>query len=173
FQDAPGCAPTDFLANEGLLDHCDVGYHLNFPGPDGGAFFAAPRLVVHCPGTHSFFARDPFPLCQILASGANLALGTDSLASSDSLGMFDMLRIMGGEFPCLAGPQLLDMVTTNPARASVLEKAPLPLGIIQRGAAADFTAIEIPGPPVRDLRDLLMEPAAQVSATFIAGDKVY
>ena len=60
--DPPACSPVEFLRREDLLGRCDIAFHLNLPMPGEAAHFAAPRAVVHCPGTHAFFDREPFPM---------------------------------------------------------------------------------------------------------------
>jgi cytosine/adenosine deaminase-related metal-dependent hydrolase len=166
-----GCSAVEFLRREGLLGRCDMAFHLNLAPKGEYSVFATPRAVVHCPGTHAFFARDPFPLGRCLAEGANLCLGTDSLASCDSLSMLDMIRIAGREFPQLTGPQLLNLATLNPSRLLVFRPSPSPLGIIARHAAADFVALRPPGASGAGLRALLTDEATRVDSVWIAGEK--
>ena len=171
FDPPPGCGATEFLEREGLLKSCDAAFHLNFPGQGDAAFFATPRMIVHCPGTHLYFKRPPFPMWSLLAQGANVALGTDSLASSHSLSMLEQLRMAAGEFPFLSGVQLLDLATRNPARWRPLASVGVPVGVIAPGAWADFVSI-LPGCGLlADLRDILADPATRVAATFIAGEQ--
>ena len=173
FAMVPACSPVEFLGRVGLLHRCDMAFHLNHPGKGEVGFFAAPRAVVHCPGTHRFFKRPPFAMWEALNSGANVCLGTDSLASSESLSMLQALRDAAEDFPFLSGPQLLDMVTRNPARTSVLAGAPAPLGVIAPGALADFVAL-CPGDKSNaDLRNILVSPGSRIEATYIGGKEVY
>ena len=149
-----------------------MAFHLNFPAPGDGQFFAAPRLVAHCPGTHAYFARPPFPMWELMSAGANIGLGTDSLASGDTLSMFEMMRMAGRAFPFLDGPQLLGLATTNPGKSRLLQGPWGALGVIDRYAAADFVLLETPALLTGDLRAALMAPEAHVAATYIAGAKV-
>lgn len=171
FDTLPGCDPMTFLERESLLDRCDMAFHLNHFPRERAGFFAAPRAVVHCPSTHAYFARAPFPMMELLRAGANVCLATDSLASSDTLSMLEIIRITAREFPNLTAPQLLEMVTRNPARTRVLAGSDAPLGVIAPGAAADFAALSSPGPLPRwrPLHDVLLDPETTVSATLIAG----
>jgi cytosine/adenosine deaminase-related metal-dependent hydrolase len=69
----------------------------------------------------------------------NICLGTDSLASNQSLSLFDEMRAFEKMFPGSSPEEILQMVTVNPARA-LLEDA---LGRIRRGFRADLIAIPI------------------------------
>lgn len=175
FGQVPGCDPVTYLEREGLLDQCDMAFHLNWFPPEKARHFAAPRAVVHCPSTHAYFDREPFPMMRLLQAGANVCLATDSLASSETLSMLEVLRIAAREFPALTGPQLLDLVTRNPARSRVLSGAPAPLGVIAKGAAADFAALATPaeGLLTRPLRDILLDEATHVALTIVAGEPVW
>lgn len=88
--------------------------------------------IVHCPGSHKYFGHSPFPLARLRAMGVNLCLGTDSLASTDSLSMFDEMRAVPGVSPL----EVLEMATINGARALGFYG-----GIISPGAAADLIAV--------------------------------
>ncbi|MCX7716855.1 MAG: amidohydrolase family protein [Candidatus Sumerlaeaceae bacterium] len=172
FETAPGCGAVQYLEREGLLASCDAAFHLNFPAEGDAAVFAPPRLIVHCPGTHRFFARPPFPMWKMLSCGANIALGTDSLASGESLSMLKQLRLAASAFSFLSGVQLLDLATRNPARWRPLAALKPPVGIIAPGACADFASLTAGPGVLADLREILVHPATRVAATFIAGEQV-
>lgn len=173
FESVPKCTPVEFLKREDLFDRCDMAFHFNFPGKGEEGLFAALRAVVHCPGTHAYFKRETFPMWGLLEAGANVCLGTDSLASADTLSMFETLRMAGRSFPWLGGSQLLDLATRNAARAKPLASHTVPLGVIKRGAAADFVAVDPGKTHGWDLRETLLAPDAKVTGTFVGGVKVY
>ena len=173
FDEPPRCHPADFLRAAGLLDRCDAAFHWNVPPAGGSAHFAAPRAVVHCPGTHAFFMRPPFPMREVLADGANVCLGTDSLASGGSLSMLEMIRLAADAFPFLGGRGLLEMATRNPARSRMISGSGLRLGEIAQGAEADLVHLAIPqGAAGMGLRDLLVHRDTRVAAVMIAGEWV-
>ncbi|PKO16491.1 hypothetical protein CVU37_10960 [candidate division BRC1 bacterium HGW-BRC1-1] len=174
FDQAPRAHPADFMNHEGLWDRCDAVFHWNHPGPEGSSHFAAPRAVVHCPGTHAFFDRPPFPMKEILADGANVCLGTDSLASSDSLSMLEMIRLTGESFPFLTGGELVNMVTRNPARSRLIASSGAKLGTISVGAEADLVLFSHPTEVFDEptLRQALLARVSQVSSVFVAGDHI-
>jgi aminodeoxyfutalosine deaminase len=94
--------------------------------------------VVHCPRSHNYFGHSRFPFDRLRPLGVNLCLGTDSLASNESLSLFDEMRAFQRTFPNVAPEEILQMVTINPARALRQEHA---LGRIRPGFEADLIAL--------------------------------
>jgi len=94
--------------------------------------------VVHCPGSHNYFGHSPFAFDRLRSFGFNICLGTDSLASNESLSLFAEMRAFQKEFPSVSAEEIFQMVTVNPARALRQEKD---LGKICRGAHADLLAV--------------------------------
>ncbi|MBV9299146.1 MAG: amidohydrolase family protein [Verrucomicrobia bacterium] len=94
--------------------------------------------IVHCPKSHRFLHQKRFPLEALTERGLNVCLGTDSLASNDSLNLFSEMRMAQKNYPTLGAEDLLEMVTTRPARALKLQRE---LGRIAPGYLADCIAI--------------------------------
>ncbi len=97
--------------------------HCNYPqGPDLDHLARFKPSVVYCPRSHAYFGHEEYPLADLLNTGANLCLGTDSLASNDSLSMLDELRAARAAHPSLDAATPFKMATVNGRRA--LEIAP-------------------------------------------------
>jgi aminodeoxyfutalosine deaminase len=94
--------------------------------------------VVHCPQSHRYFSHRPFSFQRLHELGANISLGTDSLASAESLNLFVELQMARESQPWLRAHELLRTVTINPARALQREGD---LGCIRAGALADIIAL--------------------------------
>ncbi len=94
--------------------------------------------VVHCPGSHAYFKHPTFPYKRLSDLGVNICVGTDSLASTDSLSLLGELRKLRVREPQLDAETLLATVTLAPARALKQEGI---LGCLAPGAAADMIAI--------------------------------
>jgi cytosine/adenosine deaminase-related metal-dependent hydrolase len=171
-EEAESCAAIRLLKSAGLLQHCDLAFHMNGARPADWSCFRAPRALVHCPGTHQYFNRPAFPMAEALAAGVNVCLGTDSMASSHTLSMLEVLRTAAGEFTFLSGAQLLDMVTSNPARSRAFANVAQPIGTIQPGFAADFVALTCDPKPSSSLRDMLCDSETRVSQVFVSGERV-
>lgn len=98
--------------------------------------------IVHCPRSHAFFGHRPFAWRRLAALGVGISLGTDSLASNDTLSLFDELKSAQKAAPWLTSEQLMETVTTQPAKA--LGKSG-ELGVIAPGAHADLIALPYGG----------------------------
>jgi cytosine/adenosine deaminase-related metal-dependent hydrolase len=101
--------------------------------------------IVHCPGSHRYFRHAPFPLAKLVELNMNVCLGTDSLASTYTLSLFDEMRIIADREPWLHPVDLLAMATLNGARALRLNA-----GKIAPGALADLIAVPH-DPSMRDV----------------------
>ena len=98
--------------------------------------------VVHCPGSHKYFGHSPFAFDRLRSLRFNVCLGTDSLASNETLSLFDEMRAFQKNFPRVSPDEILQMVTVNPARALRYENT---LGQIRPGFWADLVAIPCSG----------------------------
>ncbi|MGH7982028.1 MAG: amidohydrolase family protein [Candidatus Udaeobacter sp.] len=94
--------------------------------------------VVHSPRSHDYFKHSRFPFEKLHALGFNICLGTDSLASNESLSLFDEMRAFRHSEAGISPNKILEMVTVNPATALHQENA---LGRIRRGLRADLIAV--------------------------------
>ncbi len=121
--------------------------------------------IVHCPGSHRYFSHPPFSAKRLHDLGVNLCLGTDSLASTDSLSLFEEMRLVRQSQPWLRPEQALRMVTVNPARA-LRRKGQL--GQIVPGALADLIALPAAG-SLGTIHEEIVEHTAPISWTMIDG----
>lgn len=126
------------LIEHGVISSDCLAVHMNYlqeydwePFRDTGA------SIVHCPKCHTYFGHQAFPLEQALRYKLNVCLGTDSLASNNTLDMRSEIREAQLHHPGIAPRDWFDMVTRNPARALRLSGK---LGEISPGALADLVA---------------------------------
>ena len=122
-----------------------IGVHLNELTESDFDLFKRSNLkfpIVHCPRSHTYFGHSPFPFDRLRSLGFNVCLGTDSLASNESLNLFAEMRAFQTTFPRVPPEQILRMATVNPARALRQENA---LGKIRGGAFADVIAVPFNG----------------------------
>jgi cytosine/adenosine deaminase-related metal-dependent hydrolase len=108
--------------------------------------------VVHCPSSHRYFAHRVFEWQRLQELGVNLSVGTDSLASTDSLSLLGELRQLQRTEPSLSPEQLLRTITTNPARA--LQRSHQ-LGRLVPGALADMIALPGSGNAATALEEIV------------------
>jgi aminodeoxyfutalosine deaminase len=98
--------------------------------------------VVHCPRSHYYFGHSPFAFDRLRSMGFNICLGTDSLASNQTLSLFDEMRAFQKNFLHVSPEEILQMATVNPARALGSENA---LGNILPGFDADLIGVPCSG----------------------------
>jgi cytosine/adenosine deaminase-related metal-dependent hydrolase len=98
--------------------------------------------VVHSPRSHDYFGHSPFPFKNLRALGFKICLATDSLASNQSLSLFDEMRAFQRSQPGISPDNLLEMVTINAALALHQENS---LGRIRPGFQADLLAVPYSG----------------------------
>jgi cytosine/adenosine deaminase-related metal-dependent hydrolase len=94
--------------------------------------------AVHSPRSHQYFGHSRFPFKRLDALGFNVSLGTDSLASNDSLNLFAEMREFQHNEPEISPEKIFEMVTVNPASALRQQTT---LGRIRSGFRADLVAI--------------------------------
>jgi len=130
----------DAIESAGLLGPRTSLVHANHARPSELERVArAGATVVHCPGTHAFFARGEPPLRAFLAAGCNVALGTDSLASNEDLDLLRELALLRRSATWLDPARAWAMATVNAARAVGLAGR---VGELVPGAHADLLALE-------------------------------
>jgi cytosine/adenosine deaminase-related metal-dependent hydrolase len=121
--------------------------------------------VVHCPRSHNYFGHRPFAFDRLRSLGFNICLGTDSLASNESLSLFDEMRIFQKNFPQVSPEEIFRTVTVNPARALRKENA---LGQIRPGFRADLIAV--PCSTSTDIFEQILAFDAPVSWAMVNGN---
>ncbi len=96
--------------------------------------------VVLCPRSNARLGVGRAPVESYLCQGVNLALGTDSLASNDSLSLWDEMEYAREAYgPTITPAQLLAMATANGARALQIDDE---MGAIESGMGANFLVLQ-------------------------------
>ncbi|WP_425614125.1 amidohydrolase family protein [Anatilimnocola sp. NA78] len=139
-----GLRPLDYLQALSKAHHALIA-HGNYLQPDEIAFAAVHRdrlTIVYCPRTQGYFDHEPYPLSQMLNSGARVAVGTDSRASNPDLSVWKELQQVRANHPAVSPEQILRMGTINGAEGLGLQNC---LGTILPGKRAVFTTIQLAG----------------------------
>ena len=123
-------------------------------------------LVIHCPTSHAWFGREPFPLDQFRQHRIPLGLGTDSPASSENrtLDLRVEARAFRQTHPEIPLPEIWSMLTTLPAQAL---GQPGKLGCLQPGAHADWVGWRLD--PASDAIGAILESTAPAEILSVAG----
>ena len=154
------------LAAAGLLGECTSLVHANHRAA-GDAELLRERgvAVVHCPGAHAWFDREPFDLRGWTDAGVMVALGTDSLAGNDGLEMGREVALLRRAQPSVSAVEAFAMGTETSARALGLGGS---VGSLRVGLAADFVLHS----EARDVLEELTSAQTEVLRVWIRGEEV-
>lgn len=161
--------PTAHLASLGLLKPGTVAVHGVHLTPTDAELLRQHGVgIILCPRSNDRLNVGKAPIHLYKKLGIKLALGTDSLASNDSLSLWDELRALQDLFPGVFTPvEALSLATT--AGAELLGIAH-ETGSLKAGKSADFLVvqpteqIDIPTDVARSLID-----DSRILQTYIAG----
>ncbi len=167
---SPMTSGLDLLDRAGLLRRSLSLVHGNCPD-DGEPSRLAEHGValVHCPGSHLFFERAPFPLELYRKAGVTLALGTDSLASNLALDMRREMRLLRESEPGLAPEEVWQMATLGGAAALGRSGE---FGELSPGAFADFALVELEESQRDSALDRLTMSSPPVEEVWVGGSPV-
>ncbi len=137
-----GKTPLAVMLDRDVMDENWIVVHLNeLTEEDFARLEQGPRFhIAHCPRSSRYFRHAPFSLQRLDGLGFNISLGTDSLASNSSLSLFSEMQTLRDAHPWRAPERILEMATTNPARALQQEGR---LGKIRAGFQADLIALPL------------------------------
>ncbi len=162
-------SPVAFVeACGGLVPSCLLAHGVQVDASDAGRLARAGSTLVCCPRSNARLGVGKAPVELYRQAGVPLALGTDSLASSDSLSVWDEMAFAHSWFEGrLAPSELLAMATINGARALGVAAD---LGELKAGLGCNFQVLT-PAvlPAFNDLERFLCSPgrSAEVSALFL------
>ena len=178
-----GAGPALLAARCGLFEGRPVvvahGVHLD---DEEIALLAARDVAVAlCPRSNAGLHCGAAPIQRLVEHGIRLGLGTDSLASNESLDLFAEAaaayalwqRQAGGAFnPRAAARRILRWLTIEGAQALGLERE---LGSVTVGKYADLAVVALPRPSDTNLAEQLCTSvrATAVRCTVVAGSTVH
>lgn len=126
--------------------------------------------IVFCPLSNKWFDRvgEAYPLARFNKAGINVSIGTDSLASNDSLNLFKEMRQIKSLFHEIASSEIIAMATINGAKALSLEED---TGSIEEGKYADMIAIDVSDiTKASDIPDYIVGYDGEVSLNMVGGE---
>ena len=134
--------------------------------------------IAHCPSSNLKLASGGVaPVVELRAAGATIGLGTDSVASNNSLSMLREMHIAGlvqknqrWDATALSAQELLDFATVDGAR--ILGRAN-DLGSLETGKQADFSLFRLDHPSLFPARPEAIVSHLAYSASEEAVDSVY
>lgn len=167
-------SPVAYLSERGGLVADNLLVHgVQVPQKDVDRIAGCGATVVLCPRSNARLGVGRAPVELYLARGVPLALGTDSLASCDSLSLWDEIAFARSWFgECLPPRQLLTMATRNGAAALGLGAE---MGVLAAGRGAHFQILRPPALPARsELEEFLCAPGRtrEIDALYLDGRDV-
>jgi cytosine/adenosine deaminase-related metal-dependent hydrolase len=165
----PGLAPITYFEKLKILHQPALLIHCNYLDKNSMAIILRSRSsVVYCPRSHAFFGHKKHPVRELMDLGVNVALGTDSLASNDSLSILDEMRFLFEKRRDLRTDEIFRMATLNGAAALGFQGF---LGRLRRGHWADLTIVDLPNDPgPKNLTTQILEGAGEIVATVVRGE---
>jgi cytosine/adenosine deaminase-related metal-dependent hydrolase len=149
----PAVGPIEYVAQTGYLARGTLvvhAVHLKEDGLDRLRDLGA--IIVTCPRSNEWVGAGMPRVAAFYGSGVPVAIGTDSLASTATLNLFDELAELRRIAPDVAAASLLDSATRVGAMALGYGDR---YGTIEPGRAAAFTVVDLPG-GVRDVEEYLV-----------------
>ena len=149
----PGCGPIEYLDRLGVLTGRMLVVHAVQLGANELRRVAdADATIVTCPRSNIWIGVGEPPVQRFYASGARVAIGTDSLASVGDLNLFSELAALRSIAPHVPAAQLLDSATRAGAEALGFGGD---LGVLAPAARAEAIAVDVPD-GVTDVEEYLV-----------------
>jgi len=134
-------SPVRHLHAIGILDNRTILVHvLHADQTDMDTIHESGAHVCLCPRSNFALHRRLPDLDKMLETGVNLCLGTDSLASVNSLSMFDEMAFVSKSFPLAAPERIFQMATLGGAAALGLKNR---MGTLFPGKQARLAYVDI------------------------------
>jgi cytosine/adenosine deaminase-related metal-dependent hydrolase len=138
----PAISPVGYLADLGFLEGRVAAVHATqCTGEDLDRLRALGACVVACPRSNQHVGVGVPPLEAFYAMDVTVALGTDSLASVDTLSVFDELAEARRLAPRVPARRLIESATVHGARALGFTDL---LGTLEPGRMARLIAVRLP-----------------------------
>ena len=124
--------------------------------------------IAHCPRSNKETGVGKMPLKMFLDAGVIVGLGTDSLASSPSLNMWDEMRYayLIHRRDGVSAEDIFRLATINGAKALGLDKE---IGALEPGKKADIIAVPLPVKNTGDLYSDLLRETKSCIMTMVNG----
>ncbi len=151
--------PVELLDRAGVLDASTICVHCtHVDSMDIELLQRRKSHVCLCPGSNAFIGTGTAPFEEIFYElPSRVCLGTDSLASSDSLSIFEQMKMILDKAPAVRPEDVLRAATVNGARAMGLSGH---AGSIEEGKMANFLVLQGVSVPGHELLEYIccMEP---------------
>jgi cytosine/adenosine deaminase-related metal-dependent hydrolase len=166
-------SPVEFLHKLGILSANFLAVHaVQVTDRDIGIIKRSRVAVAHCPRSNRETHVGKMPLKKFLDSGVTVGLGTDSLASSPSLNLWDEMRYAYRihRSTGVTARDIVTLATAGGAKALGLFNA---IGSIEPGKRADIIAVPIPKKDTGDIYSDLLRETKYCNMSVVGGKILY
>lgn len=168
-----GTSSFEYLNKIGLLSPRLLAVHaVQVTNEDIALIKKSKTAIAHCPRSNKYLGVGRMPLKKFLDAGIVVGLGTDSLASSPSLNLWDEMRFAykihrrDGVTPL----DIFRMATIGGAKALGMEKV---IGTLEPGKQADMIAAPLPEKNTGNLYSDLLRETESCIMTMVNGKLIY
>lgn len=153
-----GVTPCKYFDDCGLFDVPTVAAHCVWISEEDMDILRDKKVnVSHNPQSNCKLASGIAPYHDMLEKGINVTLGTDSVASNNSLNFFETMKLSG----LLSKVRSLDPTLVSPkdilysaTRGGAIAQGREDCGIIKTGYRADFIALDLSSPSMNPVHDI-------------------
>lgn len=170
---ATGTSPVAYLHDVGMLDpQCLLVHAVHLGEEDLDIVAKSGATVAHCPRSNAHLGVGRAPLKALIDRGILVGLGTDSLASNQSLSLWDEIRFAyRADSGFLSPKEWIRMATVGGAHALGLDRE---IGTLEPGKRADLIAVTMDKARADPYEYLLHEvDSEKVRLTMINGVSLY
>lgn len=179
----PSRSVTSYLAATGILETSPLLIHMvRICAEDLDVLKSYGCKIAHCPKSNAKFGHGRAQVERMLEAGLRVGLGSDSVASNNSMDMLEEARFMYllhsaslQDSNWMTARQILSLITLKGAEALGVDSL---TGSLEAGKQADFCVInldKIHALPVHDVEAAIVFSASgrDVELTVVAGREVY
>jgi cytosine/adenosine deaminase-related metal-dependent hydrolase len=167
----PGLRPVNYMKNIGFLENGCILVHCNYlTGEEVDQIDESNSTIVFCPRSHKYFRHKDHPSYKLGNRDINIALGTDSLASNDSLSILDEMKYIYTQHKNAKPPDILYMGTIAGATALRLNNK---IGKLEEGYDADIAVIDFKKEIVTNIYDGIFSQDSECVLTVVSGTICY
>ena len=167
----PGLKPVNYMKNIGFLENGCILVHCNYlKGEEVDNIEKSNSTIVFCPRSHKYFRHKDHPFYKLGNRDINIALGTDSLASNDSLSILDEMKYIYTQHKTAKPQDILYMGTIAGAIALRLNNK---IGKLEEGYDADIAVIDFKNKMVTNIYDGLFSQDSECVLTVVSGTVCY
>ena len=163
----PGLRPIEYLSSMDILNNGWLLIHCNYILEDEIEYVKKSNSsIVFCPRSHDYFCHKNHHFRKFIEHNINVALGTDSLASNDSLSILDEMKFLYEKHKDLKPRDIFYMGTIAGAIALKLKDK---IGRLEPGLDADIAVIKLPVERLSNIYGGIFSEDSECIFTIVSG----